>query len=268
MHAGTLTPVTVIQPRIRGSSFKPQSTVLSTAQPTVRSQQELQSVSTWTCHRSRISSRTVICKASGGLLRGLKKAFKGSNKPRIDEDLVEFPPYKLLTSTEDYDLRIYDVYTFVTTPYERRDEGYLALGSYMEGRNSEAAQMNLTQPIVMRYEPATGLKTMQLYVGSKKGNPPASKLPKPQPLQHPPLPLDTWVSLEVGGGEVVAVRSFQGQATQSITEQQCQQLSKALASDGINLGLAERAGMFRLAQYGPINSLSIRKNEVMLSVQL
>ena len=41
-----------------------------------------------------------------------------------------------------------------------------------------------------------------------------------------------------------------------------------LNADGIKLGLAERAGMFRLAQYGPINSLSIRKNEVMLSVQL
>ena len=40
------------------------------------------------------------------------------------------------------------------------------------------------------------------------------------------------------------------------------------AADGITLGLAERAGMFRLAQYGPINSLSIRKNEVILTVQL
>lgn len=41
-----------------------------------------------------------------------------------------------------------------------------------------------------------------------------------------------------------------------------------LHADGISLGLAERAGMFRLAQYGPINSLSIRKNEVLLTVQL
>ena len=28
------------------------------------------------------------------------------------------------------------------------------------------------------------------------------QLPKSEPLQHPPLPLDTSVSLEVGGGEV------------------------------------------------------------------
>jgi len=50
---------------------------------------------------------------------------------------------------------MYDVYPFVTMPYERRDEGYLALGSYMEGRNADSAKMNLTQPIMMRYEPAT-----------------------------------------------------------------------------------------------------------------
>ncbi len=28
------------------------------------------------------------------------------------------------------------------------------------------------------------------------------QLSKPEPLQHPPLPIDTFVSLEVGGGEV------------------------------------------------------------------
>ena len=97
MHAGTLTSrpsVTAIQPRIRGKEFQTQSTFLSTAAPIGRFQHKLQSVSNWTCHRSRVPTRTLVCKASGGLLGGLKKAFKGSNKPRIDEDLVEFPPYQ------------------------------------------------------------------------------------------------------------------------------------------------------------------------------
>ena len=62
---------------------------------------------------------------------------------------------RLLKSTDDYELRLYDVYPFVTTPYERRDEGYIALGSYMEGENAESVKMNMTQPIMMRYEPAT-----------------------------------------------------------------------------------------------------------------
>lgn len=62
---------------------------------------------------------------------------------------------RLLSRTNDYELRLYDVYPYISTPYERRDEGYLALGAYMDGQNTESAQMNSTQPIVMRYEPAT-----------------------------------------------------------------------------------------------------------------
>jgi len=152
-------------------------------------------------HSSR-SNSIPACRASGGVLGGLKKAFKGKNKPKRSADIVEFPPCRyvvfadssastgsacyspgltitdlstqyvqlpalhvqcnnsciacrLLKQTDDYELRMYDVYPFVTTPYERRDEGYLALGSYMEGRNADSAKMNLTQPIMMRYEPAT-----------------------------------------------------------------------------------------------------------------
>ncbi|KAL0029442.1 hypothetical protein WJX77_008596 [Trebouxia sp. C0004] len=201
------------------------------------------------------SNSIPACRASGGVLGGLKKALQGRKKPKRSADIVEFPPCRLLKQTEDYELRMYDVYPFVTTRYERRDEGYLALGSYMEGHNADSAKMNLTQPIMMRYEPATGLKTMQLYVGSKQGDPPASQLSKPEPMQHPPLPVDTFVSLEVGGGEVVAVRAFQGQATESNTQQQRLHLIKALELDGITLGLAERAGMFRLAHERPERQL-------------
>ena len=63
--------------------------------------------------------------------------------------------YRILSKTEDYELRLYDVYPYISTPYERRDEGYLALGAYMDGQNSDAVKMNSTQPIVMRYEPST-----------------------------------------------------------------------------------------------------------------
>ncbi|KAL3160470.1 hypothetical protein ABBQ32_010787 [Trebouxia sp. C0010 RCD-2024] len=248
---------------------RPLANVISVTPHTVkhRRSQIRKSSQPRTCRFSATRRASRIYAASEGLFGGLKKALQGKEKPQRD-DRVESPPCRLLKTTRDYELRIYDVYPFATTPYERRDEGFLALGSYMEGRNSESARMNLTQPIVMRYEPATGLKTMQLYVGSRKGDPPASQLPKPEPMQHPPLPVDPSVTLEVGGGEVVAVRAFQGQATEVVTKQHCMHLIKALESDGINLGLAERSGVFRLAQYGPINSLSIRKNEVILAVQL
>ncbi len=39
-------------------------------------------------------------------------------------------------------------------------------------------------------------------------------------------------------------------------------------ADGLMLAGEEAAGAFRLAQYGPLNSLSTRVNEVLLRVQL
>ena len=43
---------------------------------------------------------------------------------------------------------------------------------------------------------------------------------------------------------------------------------RCAAVDGLQLGDEESEGAFRLAQYGPLNSLSTRVNEVMLRVLL
>lgn len=40
--------------------------------------------------------------------------------------------------------------------YQRRDEGFLALGAYMDGKNEEGAAMAQTQPVIMRYEKVGG----------------------------------------------------------------------------------------------------------------
>ena len=40
----------------------------------------------------------------------------------------------------------------VRMEYERRDEGFLALGSYFDGSNSAGLQLNETQPIIMRHD--------------------------------------------------------------------------------------------------------------------
>lgn len=42
-------------------------------------------------HSSR-SNSILVCRASGGVLGGLKKAFKGKRKPKPSADVVEFPP--------------------------------------------------------------------------------------------------------------------------------------------------------------------------------
>lgn len=84
----------------------------------------------------------------------------------------------------------------------------------------------------------------------------------------PPAPLDPAVALAVAGGEVVAARQFEGNATKEACERCLAQLKAALARDGLQLAEAEAGGYFRLAQYGPLHSLSTRVNEIWLAVKL
>ena len=147
----------------------------------------------------------------------------------------------------------------------RRDEGYLLLGGYLSGQNADGMRCRETQPIVMCYPSAGGGggKRMQVAIvprGSDGSSPGAAQLP--------PAPSDPAVSLAVAGGEVVAARQFEGSATQEACERCLQQLVAALCRDGLRLAEAEGAGYFRLAQYGPLNSLSTRINEIWLAVKL
>lgn len=43
-------------------------------------------------------------------------------------------------------------YRVVEMQYQRRDDGFLGLGSYFDGRNSEKLLLKETQPIIMRYD--------------------------------------------------------------------------------------------------------------------
>jgi hypothetical protein len=65
----------------------------------------------------------------------------------------EFPPYHVLQKGAAYDLRFYEVYPVVEMDYQRREEGYLALGSYQGGGNSSKSRYGHTQPVVMCYHP-------------------------------------------------------------------------------------------------------------------
>lgn len=62
---------------------------------------------------------------------------------------VQFPPYKIVVTKPEYSLRLYEAYPVVKMRYERRDEGFLGLGSYFSGANAAGIKYRETQPIVM-----------------------------------------------------------------------------------------------------------------------
>ena len=171
---------------------------------------------------------------------------------------VEFVPYVLVEKRGGYDLRLIQPHPVVVTAYARRDEGFERLGSYMSGANAAQCRCIETQPIVMTYPP-DGPKTMQVYVVAREG-----QLDADAPL---PLPDDpSAVRLDAAGGQLVAAMRFEGNATQEACEATLKALRQALSRDGLPLAAAEAAGTFRLAQYGPLHSLSTRINEIWLGV--
>lgn len=89
-----------------------------------------------------------------------------------------------------------------------------------------------------------------------------------EPGALPPAPGDPGVRLAVAGGEVVAARQFEGNATKEACEACRAALAAALQRDGLTLAEAEAGGSFRLAQYGPLHSLQTRVNEIWLAVKL
>lgn len=107
-----------------------------------------------------------------------------------------------------------------------------------------------------------GAKRMRIHIVPAGGSDAASG------SALPPAPRDPAVSLAVAGGEVVAARQFEGNATKEACERCLAQLKSALARDGLQLAEAEQGGFFRLAQYGPLHSLSTRVNEIWLAVKL
>lgn len=126
----------------------------------------------------------------------------------------------------------------------------------MSGANIGEVKMLETQPLIMTYYP-DGRKTMQVYVSRRDGN---SK-------EAPPQPTNTDIELDIAGGELIAVRSFEGYATEDTCRQELKALIQSLEGTGLALGDVEGQGGFRLAQYGPIHSLEKRTNEIWLSVK-
>lgn len=178
---------------------------------------------------------------------------------------IEFPPSTVVSKAQGYDLRLYQPYPVVRMDYEARPPAFLALGEYLGGANATGTRFARPEPAIMRQGLPGGRKTMELYIGSRRaggggGDDDASN------NAGPPAPTDPSLSLDVSGGELVAVATFGGNLTREAAESEHAALRAALARDG--LPAADPEGVYRACQYGAIHSLGERRNEVWVRVQL
>lgn len=210
------------------------------------------------CRRRSAACRPAALFGFGGS-KAEDKAAAPKAAPAVSDSGPILTPFTPIQKGADYSLRLYSAYPVAETEYERRDEGFMLLGSYMSGNNVASARCRETQPVVMSYPPQ-GAKRMQIHVLLRSADAAPSSLP--------PAPGDPAVTLGVAGGEVVAARLFEGYATQQACESNLQALRTALERDGLKLAEAEAEGFFRLAQYGPIHTMQARTNEIWLAVKL
>ena len=174
------------------------------------------------------------------------------------ESIVPFMP---IENRSKYSLRLIQPHTVAKTTYTSRGDGYLSLGSYMSGANQNEEKFPETQPIIMTYykssaeDPNWNTKTMQVYLKSDS--------------DVPSLPKSSNVCIEVSGGEVVAARKFQGQATEEVCMRELKALLSAMEMDGLSSVAASHGAVeFQLAQYGPLHSLTPRLNEIWVKVKM
>lgn len=197
---------------------------------------------------------------------------------------TSFPPYEVVSKTEDYDLRLYASHFAVECEYVRRDEGFEKVGSYASGANEAGARFAESQPVVMHFPPGTAAavsspsspssepKVMSLHIGprlSEKRSGKEKESSEETPPPTPPLPMREGVRLAARGGELVAAARVPAQyATPEATLEARDALALALERDGLRLCERDARGAFRLAQYGALFQLEERVNEVQLRVEL
>lgn len=127
---------------------------------------------------------------------------------------IEFVPYTPIQKGDVYDLRLLQPHTVISTLYQRRDEGFLKLGSYMSGNNAAECRCVETQPVVMTFR-GDGSKIMQIYVVPREGD-------------VAPAPKDSSVELDAAGGELIAAMRFEGSATKEACGETRDKLLQAL----------------------------------------
>ena len=170
------------------------------------------------------------------------------------------PTYRVVATTDDYEIRDYEPYTTATT---NMDEGTITgqgvafqkLASYIFGANAESKVVDMTTPVA-----TTNTGEMRFYVDQ----PP----PTPYKDDESTNPLDTKIRIQEIPAARLAVRRFTGFCTANEIARQKTALLTSLQMDGIELDVYHGQPIGHLVfQYNPPYTLPIvRRNEIAVPI--
>ena len=173
---------------------------------------------------------------------------------------LEEPVYKIIKSTQNYEIRKYSDRLAVEVEFSSESSGFRYLFNYISGENTTSEKVSMTVPVTQSVKidmtaPVTqskkdGKLVMQFYLPSKFT------------LNNAPKPTNSRVSLVVLEGGIYAVIKYSGRVTDKNFQKYYKKLKEYLIKDNINF--VEPA--IRATFNGPFTLPILRRNEVMMKI--
>lgn len=172
----------------------------------------------------------------------------------------EEPKYKIIESTDIYEIREYGDRLAVEIEYSNEDSGFRYLFNYISGKNKSSEKVKMTVPVTQSAKidmtsPVTqstqdGIMKMQFFLPSKFT------------LENAPQPTNERVNLVMIKKDIYAVISYSGRLTNQNYFKNYKKLINHLTKDGLDF--IEPA--IRATFNGPFTLPIFRRNEIMIKI--
>ena len=172
----------------------------------------------------------------------------------------EEPKYKIIESTDIYEIREYGDRLAIEIEYSNEDSGFRYLFNYISGENKSSEKVKMTVPVTQSAKidmtsPVTqstqdGIMKMQFFLPSKFK------------LENAPQPTNERVNLVMIKKDIYAVISYSGRLTNQNYFKNYKKLINHLTKDGLDF--IEPA--IRATFNGPFTLPIFRRNEIMIKI--
>lgn len=195
-----------------------------------------------------------------------------SNIFRDTPEGLKGPPYTIVSSKDEYEIRDYETYIAASTSmlddndveeysydnsFTKSGNGFNTLASYIFGNNKEEKQLSMTTPVAI-----TNNGEMQFFLYNDDLESSNSKEDFPIPEDS-----DNAVNVKEIASCSLAVARFTGFVTDGEIRRQKNALVSALEKDGIEIDRKEDSIPYIILQYNPPYTLPVlRRNEIAIPV--
>ena len=173
---------------------------------------------------------------------------------------LEEPVYKIIKSTQNYEIRKYSDRLAVEVEFSSESSGFRYLFNYISGENTTSEKVSMTVPVTQSAKidmtaPVTqstkdGIMLMQFYLPSKFS------------IENAPIPTNKRVKLVTIEGGYYAVKRYSGRTSDTNYKKHLKKLKENLILDNIETLDDGIKAIFN----GPFTLPIMRRNEVMMKI--